>query len=176
MSTRERWIVYPILFLTLGIALRDKIIPAELRPLSVDTPAIACGRLDVDDLRCATCTVVGPDGRTCARLRGMPSGAGCLEIAGTGATPVLVAGMDAKGRTGQLELADNEGRLRAQLGSTEAGGFLTLMDPQREIEVVLGHDGEGLSLAGHFRRVGRQAPLTLPCRWRDVLRKMALEK
>ena len=26
MSTRERWIVYPILFMTLGIALRDKII------------------------------------------------------------------------------------------------------------------------------------------------------
>ena len=24
MSTRERWIVYPLLFLTLGIALRDK--------------------------------------------------------------------------------------------------------------------------------------------------------
>jgi hypothetical protein len=29
MTSRERWIVYPLLFLTLGIAMRDKVIPPQ---------------------------------------------------------------------------------------------------------------------------------------------------
>jgi hypothetical protein len=43
MSSRERWTVYPLLFLTLGIALKDKV------TRSVDTDQLVCHRLFVTD-------------------------------------------------------------------------------------------------------------------------------
>ena len=43
MSSRERWTVYPLLFLTLGIALKDKV------TRSVDTDLVVCQRLFVTD-------------------------------------------------------------------------------------------------------------------------------
>jgi hypothetical protein len=50
MSTRERWIVYPLLFLTLGIALRDKIVrPAATVPEELTAKLIHCGELRVDN-------------------------------------------------------------------------------------------------------------------------------
>ncbi|MBU4399038.1 MAG: hypothetical protein KKE86_06840, partial [Planctomycetes bacterium] len=53
MSTRERWIVYPLLFLTLGIALRNKILPpthfggmeTTLKAGEIDVRRIRCGEL-----------------------------------------------------------------------------------------------------------------------------------
>ncbi len=45
MSTRERWTVYPLLFLTLGIALTDKI------TRSISTDRIECKTLLVTDQR-----------------------------------------------------------------------------------------------------------------------------
>ena len=43
MTTRERWVVYPLLFLTLGIALKDKIIR------QVSTGKVECRALVVTD-------------------------------------------------------------------------------------------------------------------------------
>ncbi len=43
MSSRERWTVYPLLFLTLGIALKDKIV----KLVNVDT--VICKTLEVTD-------------------------------------------------------------------------------------------------------------------------------
>ena len=45
MSTRERWIVYPLLFLTLGIALKDKIVR------QIRTGQVVCRALVVTDGR-----------------------------------------------------------------------------------------------------------------------------
>ena len=49
MTTRERWILYPLLFLTLGIAMRDKVIPARLKAWEITANSVSCGRLDVAD-------------------------------------------------------------------------------------------------------------------------------
>ena len=43
MSTRERWVVYPLLFLTLGTVMRDKFVPQTF--LEVDS--LHCNQLDV---------------------------------------------------------------------------------------------------------------------------------
>ena len=49
MSTRERWIVYPLLFMTLGIALRDKIMPpAHLGNLGMQ---IEAGTVSINNWR-----------------------------------------------------------------------------------------------------------------------------
>jgi hypothetical protein len=55
MSTRERWIVYPLIFLTLGIALRDKLL------YRVRTDDLVAERVE-----CRTLIVHGPNGRPAA--------------------------------------------------------------------------------------------------------------
>ena len=48
MSTRERWIVYPLLFLTLGIAMRNQFLPTK-RMGAVDFMA---GELSAQTIHC----------------------------------------------------------------------------------------------------------------------------
>jgi hypothetical protein len=48
MTTRERWIVYPLLFLTLGLALRDKVIP----PMQTRSFAVTSREVYTNTLRC----------------------------------------------------------------------------------------------------------------------------
>jgi hypothetical protein len=47
VSQRERWILYPLLFLALGTSLRDKLIPSNLQALTVDAAVVRCDRLEV---------------------------------------------------------------------------------------------------------------------------------
>ncbi|MBN1396042.1 MAG: hypothetical protein JW959_13550 [Pirellulales bacterium] len=54
MSTRERWIVYPLLFLTLGIAVRNYFLP---------TGRLAVGDLRAERISCGEMVVFGPNGR-----------------------------------------------------------------------------------------------------------------
>ena len=67
MSQRERWMVYPLLFLALGVSLRDKLIPPQVRALSVESISVRCAQLEVRD-RVEVCDrsgrtliVIGPD-------------------------------------------------------------------------------------------------------------------
>lgn len=55
MSERERWIVYPLLFLALGAALRDKIIK------STETQRITCQGLHVVDNQKRTLLLLGAE-------------------------------------------------------------------------------------------------------------------
>jgi hypothetical protein len=55
MSDRERWIVYPLLFLTLGVALRNQFFPTrrfgavDLRAGELSAQRIRCNQLVVND-------------------------------------------------------------------------------------------------------------------------------
>ena len=54
MSTRERWIVYPLLFLALGTAIKPKLVPAErvsCRHLEVVDEKLEPVKKKVDDLK-----------------------------------------------------------------------------------------------------------------------------
>ena len=54
MSTRERWIVYPLLFLTLGIVMRDKVFPQRhFQANDVTAERIHCGQLQVEQVASA---------------------------------------------------------------------------------------------------------------------------
>jgi len=68
MSTRERWIVYPLLFLALGAALRDKLIgKVEIPRLDVQglarCEAVECGAIDCVECVCHELVVLGPAGK-----------------------------------------------------------------------------------------------------------------
>jgi hypothetical protein len=60
MSTRERWIVYPLLFLTLGIALRDKVVPPVHRIVfsqEIRAGNIRCSGIEAKEMELRGATV-----------------------------------------------------------------------------------------------------------------------
>ena len=68
-------------------------------------------------------------------------------------------------------MADAQGRTQTQLSANAAGGQLSLVDPTRRIEVVLGHDGPGFSLVGRLLDEDKTVPLELPSLWEEVFPK-----
>jgi hypothetical protein len=90
MSTRERWIVYPLLFLTLGIAMRD-------RPVSQGhfrQNELRAGRLHCDEL-----LVDGPNGRPTVIARTDPTtkGGSIITLSAAGVPLVLLQPGDSGG-------------------------------------------------------------------------------
>ncbi len=85
MSTRERWIVYPLLFLALGIELRDKMVPcSQIQTAEVMAKQIRCEQLQVGQI-------------FCDRVEAGQSVCRSLAIAGPDGQPVVRAGADNRG-------------------------------------------------------------------------------
>ena len=138
MSTRERWIVYPLLFLTLGIALRDKIIP----PAEVRVGEVICDRLECGQSECRTLLIHGPSGR-----------------------PVVVAGTDANTRAGVVETFTDSGMRQVQLHSTNTGGMVTTIGHAGKMALVLGDVAQNFGLFAELRELGQVVPLTATWRF-----------
>jgi hypothetical protein len=68
MSSRERWTVYPLLFLTLGIALKDKLTRV------VDTPFVKARVVNSQQLICRQLAVTDPAGRIQVQIEATPQG------------------------------------------------------------------------------------------------------
>ncbi|MEX2141726.1 MAG: hypothetical protein WD894_20845 [Pirellulales bacterium] len=58
MSTRERWIVYPLLFLALGTAIKPKLMQRELRASNLPSTILRAGRVE-----CGELSILGGDNR-----------------------------------------------------------------------------------------------------------------
>lgn len=135
MSTRERWIVYPLLFMTLGIALRDKVLPPNR--LAVGT--VVCNRLQSNRAECNTLLVNDPAGR-----------------------PVVVAGTDANTGAGTIETLTPRGTPQVRLFSTDTGGMLTTIGHGGKVLLVLGHVGPNFGVFAQLPELGPPIPLTFP--------------
>jgi hypothetical protein len=74
VSSRERWIVFPLLFLSLGVSLRDKLVPpsrSEVVELHADS--VVCRRLAVVDEANRVVVALGDvDAKAEALLRQFP--------------------------------------------------------------------------------------------------------
>jgi hypothetical protein len=131
MSTRERWIVYPLLFLTLGIVMRDKIIPPKiLQVQGIAAEQIRCSQLQVDmalcnrlqagaeivegTVKCEDLVIIGPKGRPTVFLSTDPRTkggmitservqCGALAVIGPEGRPTVLVGTDPKARGGLIE-------------------------------------------------------------------------
>lgn len=107
MSTRERWIVYPLLFLTLGIVMRDKIVPQKAaQPEEIVAARVRCGQLEVDQaicgqlqvrgvvavpgIKCAELAIEGPNRRPTVLLRTDPrTGGGVVATLSATGIPLV---------------------------------------------------------------------------------------
>lgn len=155
MSTRERWIVYPLLFLTLGIALRDKVIPPDhlgnfrmkFEAGTVVTPRIRCNEL------------------LCDRIESKQSQCGSLLIIGPNGLPVVVAGTDNKGRAGIIETFTTEGMRQVRILSSDTGGMVSTIQRAGKLALILGDTGQNFGVFAELPGLGQLIPLTFPWRF-----------
>jgi len=161
MSNRERWTVYPLLFLTLGIALRDKI-----------TESIITRSIECQDL-----VVLGQDGKPRVRLAGsvatvvhQPNAAGRLtpqhqnDAAGvmvysaSGQPSVVIL---AAKNGGSVETISAAGLPHVVLSSSDRGGVVTAFENERNVVVQMGHEsqGSGVFAINHRENLKFAAPM-----------------
>jgi hypothetical protein len=163
MSLRERWIVYPLLFLTLGIALRDKVVPpsrfgnfyTNIEAGTVAAPRIRCNELVCDRIKtkqseCNMLLVTSPDGK-----------------------PVVAAGIDSNGRGGMIETFNAKGTSQVRLLSGKTGGIVTAIQRNGTLALVLGDTGDSFGVFADIGSLGKLIPLTLPWRMENKPPKSA---
>jgi hypothetical protein len=124
MSTRERWIVYPLLFLALGTAIKPKLVPAE---------RVACRHLEVVDEE------LQPRIRLTAGARDD----GAIRIMNRSGQAVVMLKSDAATRAGLIETLNDAGRVQTAMMSSAGGGEVAAYDLGEHHSVRLGHnDGQ----------------------------------
>ncbi len=179
MSRRERWIVYPLLFMTLGIVMRDKVWPqtqfqaigitAEdvdaYRVISART--IRCDRLEVGQVQCrglsvGRLSVGGAKGTDAIRLGVAADGDGLLQLAGKNGQPVVILGADESGESGMIELLDADSQPQVQLYSTPSGGKVKAIADPSAPSLTLGHIGLEHGVFGELPELGYRVLLTSP--------------
>jgi hypothetical protein len=105
MSSRERWTVYPLLFLAIGLAVRAAALPAErFATLAADT-------VQADQLQCREIVVTGTDGTVLVHIgRVVGGGGGRIEVKDAAGIDAIAIGTRPGDRDGRLERFDAEGR------------------------------------------------------------------
>ncbi len=111
MTTRERWTVYPLLLLAIGLALRAG--PADRRQL--------VGTLTGDTFICKELAIVNDEGKILVHAgRVVGGGGGRVEIRDATGRNAVCIGTTADSREGAVEFYDANGTLIGRLGQQRA--------------------------------------------------------
>jgi hypothetical protein len=116
MTTGERWTVYPLLLLAIGLALRAAIV-AEGR-LGVRLDSLEVGRIE-----CRGLAVVAPDGTVVLEMGRViggdegQGGGGRIEIKDAAGVDAVAIGTGTASRDGVVEFFDAEGQPAGLIGS-----------------------------------------------------------
>ena len=161
MSTRERWIVYPLLFMTLGIALRDKVIPPnhlgnlgmQVVAGAITTPQVQCNELRVGRVVC--------DRLESEQVESKQSECHTLLVKGPNNQPVVVAGTDTNTQAGIVETFTAGGLCQVRLHSSESGGMVTTIERAGKLALILGDTGRDFGVFAKLPGVGPLISLTL---------------
>jgi hypothetical protein len=137
MSTRERWIVYPLLFLALGTAIKPKLTSPESRRV-MEGPA----SLSIDKLWCTQLRIVGEDDRP-RIIAFADEGGGRIHVVDNNGQTVVALSADPKTRAGLVETFNEKGNSQASMMSSGSGGGLVVYDNQLRRSVGIIHrDGQ----------------------------------
>jgi hypothetical protein len=181
MSTRERWIVYPLLFLALGIAMRNQFLPTK-RMGAVDFMA---GELSAQTIHCNNLEVM--QDQKCRNLQfGVAQGdrihTGYIESQRSRSTeieckkqfavldehdrPVVLVGEDQNTKAGAIQTMLPSGAPQVQIFSNATGGVVNAIGHLGQALVVMGHVGESFGVFAQFPQSGRPPfPITSPSRF-----------
>jgi hypothetical protein len=148
MSTRERWIVYPILFLTLGIAMRDKVVPPKsLQARAITTPRLRCNELQVGQI-------------VCDQVRSRHSECQEFQVNGPNNQAVVKAGIDNNNHAGVIETLTVNGLRQVRLFSNDAGGMVTTVERGGQLALILGDTGQNFGLFAELAGLNQLIPLS----------------
>jgi hypothetical protein len=165
MTSRERWTVYPLLFLALGMQFRNKVVGIEAKVVQCESLMIAnqngkpVARLHATALNRGQLEFLDTDGKVLL-LAGTTADAKSVVLANTmQCEAVKVTGSDAKpaaaiyaakGNHGRLELYDGNGKAVLIAGSTteSKAGLLQVQNPTHAegVAIVAGTN----ELGGHI--------------------------
>lgn len=138
MTDRERWTVYPLLFLALGLSLKDKLTQ------SVNTKTLVCNEL----------LVYEPNTQKQVRLAGgQVAATGEVAASGDLKAPALVcnslfvvnkagkvvATVSSNNDSGAVNVADPEGKVLASISSNNDGGLINVLGLNTGTTTVLGN-------------------------------------
>jgi hypothetical protein len=179
MTDRERWIVYPLLFLTLGIALRNQFLPTrrfgavDLRAGELSAQRVVCKELITEKGEClqqfqfneALAKHIGVLGLLeCIQLKAANAECGGLVIADAEGRPVILAGADKNTQSGVIQTKNRDGMPLVQLGATEGGGAVTTAALGGKVLLQMGQEGQNIGVFANFPQIHQSAALTLPLR------------
>jgi hypothetical protein len=120
MTTRERWIVYPLLFLALGTAVKPKLVP----------PDITCRRLIVLDEERRSRVQLGVTGDDADPF---------LQLVAANGLPLITLRSDPTAQAGRIETRTVNGVLQTAMTSTATGGELIAQDRAAKNEIGIGY-------------------------------------
>jgi hypothetical protein len=130
MSERERWIVYPLLFLTLGVSLRDKMI----RPIE-------------DEVRCRRLVVYDENHRRVAEIAPMQVSvhgakeavhAGALRLLDPFGLPIVDVDYEGLNVTGSIDVFGPVNKPVVHIGASESGGVVQVFHRHNDWSLALG--------------------------------------
>lgn len=105
MTSRERWTVYPLLFLAIGLAVRAVAVPEERFATA------QVGDLEAARLTCREIVVQAEDGTVLIHMgRVIGGGGGRIEIKDEKGVDSIAIGTRPQDRSGGIECYDAEGR------------------------------------------------------------------
>jgi hypothetical protein len=115
MSSRERWTVYPLLFLAIGLAVRAAALPAER------FETLAAGTVEAEQIICREIVVTGTDGTVLVHIgRVVGGGGGRIEIKDAKGVDALAVGTGPDDRDGAVEFFDGRGQPAGALTAAAA--------------------------------------------------------
>jgi len=186
MTSRERWTVYPLILLALGVAVRDKFWPASMvraRSLVVESlqakEVAIPGRLVcveasaqkmtsaelkaqqvlADHMQAVGMTLAGPDGVVRACLLAELAHGGQLVLYNREGKPVLLLGVEPASGGGILEITSVEGNPLVQLRSVAGNGVVSAINREGTAACVLGSDGQTAGLFLELPKAQKVLPL-----------------
>jgi hypothetical protein len=185
MSDRERWIVYPLLFLTLGIALRNQFLPTrrfgamDLKAGELTAQKILCNDLvimqkgECNQLQCDRFQfneALGKHIRTvglseCVQLKAGEADFLAMRIVDEKGKPVVLAVTDQNSQSGAIQTMNSLGMPQVKISGTDSGGMVTTVGSGGNVLVAMGHEGQNFGVFAQFPQVGPPFPLTSPWRY-----------
>ena len=144
MTDRERWTIYPLLVLSIGMQVRDKLIPpTTIRTQSIHCQALTIGNGDKTPRILAsangTVQVLGADNKPRVVLGIAPNNAGVVDVRGSGGQRQAAMMVDEAQHVGSMATFAADGKPRVFIAAGEgAGGLITVHGPGGREIVALG--------------------------------------
>jgi len=126
MTSRERWTVYPLLFLAIGLAVRSVAVPQG------EFAAARVGSLETTRLVCREIIVEGEEGTTLVHMgRVVGGGGGRIEFKDKDGVDTIAVGARPDGRDGVVEFFDAAGEPAGEVSAPQrsAGSRAAATEP-----------------------------------------------